>query len=95
MGRLPSPVTIFGIYLTIEDFNLGNDKVAGICRSLNCDRAALINLVDACYGDDPLGNDKGILDLRRAFVIRNDNNQNCPLPTHLRLTDWQELSKIL
>jgi len=33
--------------------------------------------------------------LRRAFVIRNDNNQNCPLLTHLRLTDWQELSKIL
>jgi hydroxymethylpyrimidine pyrophosphatase-like HAD family hydrolase len=81
---------------TIDHFNLGADKVTGICRLLNIDRVTLSNLVDACFGDDPLGNDREILELTsRAFVIRNDKNKNYVLPKNMRLIDWHELSTIL
>lgn len=74
---------------SVIHFNMAEDKVKGLCTTLGINQQTLFHRVDSCYGDDPEGNDRGILNITsNAFVIENEKNKDCLLPLHMKLTNW-------
>jgi phosphoserine phosphatase len=73
-------------------FNMGKDKVVGICNRLAIPIDQLANFTDSAYGDDPEGNDQGILSFApRSFVIANPKNLEANLPANTIRTSWEEI----
>lgn len=76
----------------ILHFNMAQDKIKGICDLFSLKKESLAGQIDSCYGDDPLGNDQGILELtKKAFVIKNKKNGSLILPKNMRLVTWDEI----
>ncbi len=79
---------------SIVHFNMGNGKGVGISNALQIPIDELPNHVDSAYGDDPLGNDAGILSLsEKSFVIANPKNSEVHLPGNLIRTSWENILK--
>ncbi|WP_416675690.1 hypothetical protein [Egbenema bharatensis] len=77
---------------SILHFNMAEDKIAGISRILSIPIAELPKHTDSAYGDDPAGNDSGILSLgKRAFVIANPKNLEVALPETIIRTSWEDI----
>jgi hypothetical protein len=69
---------------SIIHFNIGADKSVGVSKALKIPLEKLPSLTDSAYGDDPLGNDVGILSLAaKAFVIANQKNFEVLIPVYL------------
>jgi len=79
---------------SIAHFNMGKGKIAGLSKTLRIPVDELSNYTDSVYGDDPQGNDSGILSLSdRAFVIANPQNSEIPLPANMIRTSWKDILK--
>lgn len=79
---------------SIVHFNMGHDKTVGISNALQIPIDELPSYVDSAYGDDPLGNDAGILSLsEKSFVIANPKNSEVYLPKNLIRTSWEDILK--
>ncbi|NEQ82780.1 MAG: hypothetical protein F6K26_21815 [Moorea sp. SIO2I5] len=76
----------------VTHFNMGEDKNIGISKALNIPIDQLSNQTNAVYGDDPKGNDVGILSLSsKAFVIANPKNSEVPIPANMIRTSWEDI----
>src|SRR4029434_5048114 len=54
-------------------FNMGSNKVNGLFDSLGIDEESLNARISFVFGDDPLGNDRGLLEIAPyAYVIKNE-----------------------
>ena len=77
---------------TITHFNMGEDKNVGISLALKIPLQELSSHTDSAYGDDPKGNDVGILSLSaKAFVIANQKNLELLLPANMIRTSWEDI----
>jgi len=60
--------------------------------ALGIDEEALKARISFVFGDDPLGNDRGLLEITPyAYVIKNERNRHLDLPDRLRLVTWSEV----
>ena len=76
----------------ITHFNMGEDKNVGISNTLKIPVEELSSHTDSAYGDDPQGNDVGILSLSAtAFVIANQKNSEVLLPANMIRTSWENI----
>lgn len=79
---------------SIIHFNMGKDKVIGISNVLKIPIDELSNYTNSAYGDDPKGNDAGILSLSaKAFVIASKKNAGIYLPANMIRTSWEDILK--
>ncbi|NEQ87765.1 MAG: hypothetical protein F6K26_49630, partial [Moorea sp. SIO2I5] len=77
---------------SVTHFNMGEDKNVGVSKALNIPIDQLSNRTNAVYGDDPKGNDVGILSLSsKAFVIANPKNSEVPIPVNMIRTSWEDI----
>lgn len=77
---------------SILHFNMGKDKIVGISKTLGIPINELYRYADSAYGDDPKGNDAGILSLvNRPFVIANKKNLDVSIPANMIRTSWENL----
>ena len=71
---------------------MGKEKIVGISKTLGIRINELYQCADSAYGDDPKGNDAGILSLaNRPFVIANKNNLEVSIPTNMIRTSWENI----
>jgi hypothetical protein len=71
---------------------MGRNKVNGLMDALGIDEEALKARISFVFGDDPLGNDRGLLEIAPyAYVIKNERNRHLDLPDRLRLVTWSEV----
>ena len=71
---------------------MGSNKVNGLMDALGIDEEALEARISFVFGDDPLGNDRGLLEIAPyAYVIKNEKNRHLDLPDRLRLVTWSEV----
>jgi hypothetical protein len=76
----------------VAHFNMGSNKVIGLVDALSIGEEALKARIDFVFGDDPLGNDRGLLEIAPyAYVIKNEKNRHLDLPDRLRLVTWSEV----
>ena len=79
---------------SITHFNMGKNKNIGIAKALKISLEELSSLTDSAYGDDPEGNDLGILSLTaKAFVIANQKNLQVLIPANMIRTSWEDILK--
>ncbi len=77
---------------SITHFNMGKDKNVGLSKALEISLNQLSHYTDSAYGDDPQGNDIGILSLStKAFVILNQKNSQVPMGANIIRTSWQDI----
>jgi hypothetical protein len=77
---------------TVIHFNMGSNKVIGLVDALRIGEAALKARISLVFVDDPLGNDRGLLEIAPyAYVIKNEKNRHLNLPDRLRLVTWSEV----
>jgi hypothetical protein len=77
---------------TVVHFNMGSNKVVGLADALRIGEQALKAGISFVFGDDPLGNDRGLLEIASyAYVIKNEKNRHLDLPDRLRLVTWSEV----
>ena len=82
----------------VVHFNMHTGKVAGVRMALQEKlglerlpaRLSLQRATDNVFGDDPLGNDYGILNLsKRAWVVNTEKNEGVDLSnSHMRRMSW-------
>lgn len=73
-------------------FNMSSNKVNGLMDALGMDEEALKARTSFVFGDDPLGNDRGLLEISPyAYVIQNEKNRHLDLPNHLRWVTWPDV----
>ncbi|GGA23915.1 hypothetical protein [Okeania sp. KiyG1] len=73
-------------------FNMGQDKIVGISKALGIQINDLSSYVESAYGDDPQGNDAGILSVaNRPFVIANKKNLEVSIPANMIRTSWENI----
>jgi hypothetical protein len=76
----------------VVHFNMGSNKVVGLADALRIGEEALKARISFVFGDDPLGNDRGLLEIAPyAYVIKNGKNRHLDLPDRLRLVTWSEV----
>jgi hypothetical protein len=76
----------------VTHFNMGSSKVIGLMDALGIDEEILKAKIGFVFGDDPLGNDRGLLEISpRAYVIRNEKNCHLDLPHHVKSTTWPDV----
>lgn len=79
----------------IRHFNMAEKKIEGICQQLQLSRSELTQKVLRSFGDDPLGNDRGILQIADiGYVIQNPKNAWIELPANQFHTTWAEIRKL-
>lgn len=79
----------------VTHFNMGSNKVIGLEDALRIGEEALKARISFVFGDDPLGNDRGLLEIAPdAYVIKNETNRHLDLPDRLRLVTWSEVQGI-
>jgi hypothetical protein len=77
---------------TVIHFNMGSNKVIGLVDALKIGEAALKARISLAFVDDPLGNDRGLLEIAPyGYVIKNEKNRHLDLPNRLRLVTWSEV----
>ena len=77
---------------SITHFNMGSDKNVGVSKTLKIPLEELSFHTDSAYGDDPKGNDVGILSLTaKAFVIANKKNSVVHIPENIIRTSWEDI----
>lgn len=77
---------------SIVHFNMGKDKILGVSEVLNIPVDQLSSYTHSVYGDDPEGNDAGILSLsKKSFVIANRKNAEVHLPETMIRTSWEDI----
>ena len=73
-------------------FNMRSNKVIGLVDALGIGEEALKARISFVFGDDPLGNDRGLLEIAPyAYVIKNEKNRHLDLPGRLKLVTWSEV----
>jgi hypothetical protein len=71
---------------------MGKDKIVGISKTLGIPINELYRYADSALGDDPKGNDAGILSLvNRPFVIANKKNLDVSIPANMIRTSWENI----
>jgi hypothetical protein len=71
---------------------MGSNKVIGLADALRIGQEALKDGISFVFGDDPLGNDRELLEIAPyAYVIKNEKNRHLDLPDRLRLVTWSEV----
>jgi len=76
----------------IQHFNLQDGKLDGVARVLGMAAPELSQSLDSSYGDDPYGNDSAILaSAPKAYVIRNDKNENLLVPKNMSMVTWDDI----
>jgi hypothetical protein len=76
----------------VVHFNMGSNKIIGLADALRIGEEALKAGISFVFGDDPLGNDRGLLEIAPcAYVIKNEKNRHLDLPHNLRLVTWSEV----
>ena len=77
---------------SITHFNMGEDKKVGVSKALAIPLEELSSQTDSAYGDDPKGNDRGILSLStKSFVIANQKNSEVSIPENMVRTSWEDI----
>jgi len=80
---------------TVIHFNMGRNKVFGLVDALGIGAEAIRNKIGCVFGDDPLGNDRELLEIAsHPFVIKNENNRCLNLPDRIRLVTWSEIEAL-
>jgi hypothetical protein len=75
----------------VVHFNMSSNKVIGLSDVLRIDEEVLKARISFVFGDDPLGNDRGLLEIARyPYVITNETNRHLNLPDRSRLVTWSE-----
>ncbi len=73
---------------------MGKSKITGFSKALRIPIDELSSYTDSVSGDDPQGNDSGILSLSdNAFVIANTKNSEIPIPANMIRTSWEDILK--
>jgi hypothetical protein len=76
----------------IIHFNMGSNKVTGVADALGISGDALKARIHCVFGDDPLGNDRELLEIAPyPYVIKNEKHRNLNLPDRIRLVTWSEV----
>ena len=89
---IPSGSIIDWSTRSITHFNMGEDKNVGVSKALKIPIDELSSQTNSAYGDDPEGNDVGILSLSaKAFVIVNKKNSEVPIPANMIRTSWEDI----
>ena len=70
---------------SVIHFNMDQGKLTGLSRELNLPLATIKHQLSEAYGDDPLGNDKALLDnAKTGYIISTQKNQKI-VSKHQRL----------
>lgn len=73
----------------IAHFNMDHGKVEALGKLFGQSRVTLRQRTVRAFGDDPRGNDRGILELaQNSFVIATNKNRNLVLPNYFERVDW-------
>jgi hypothetical protein len=71
---------------------MGSNKVTGLVDALRISGDALKARIHCVFGDDPLGNDRELLEIAPyPYVIKNEKHRNLNLPDRIRLVTWSEV----
>jgi hypothetical protein len=76
----------------IIHFNMASNKVTGVADALGISEEALKARIHCVFGDDPLGNDRELLEIAPyPYVIKSETHRNLKLPDRIRLVTWSEV----
>jgi len=71
-------------------------KIKGLMATLQTNEKNIRKRVNFIFGDDPLGNDRAILNLsRNSFVIQNRKNENLLPNSAWQFISWEQANRTL
>ena len=82
---------------TLLHANVRERKIIGLEQALEKPTLEIRNCIKAVFADDPLVNDRDILNLapqNKAFVIATGKNSTQTIPDRYIRTTWDEIMKI-
>jgi hypothetical protein len=82
--------------LSVDHFNMADMKVKGLMTTLQMDEKNIKDRVNFVFADDPLGNDRAILNLsNNSFVIRNHKNESLLANAAWQFISWEQANRTL
>jgi hypothetical protein len=82
--------------LSVDPFNMADMKVKGLMATLQMDEKNIKDRVNFVFADDPLGNDRAILNLStNSFVIRNHKNESLVANGAWHFISWEQANRSL
>jgi hypothetical protein len=82
--------------LSVDHFNMAEMKVKGLMATLRMDENNIRDRVNFVFADDPVGNDRAILNLSaKSYVIRHHKNESLLANAAWQFISWEQANRTL